>query len=123
MKKYLELAPNDAGSTHLKAEVIYNLGGYSYWTSRTEQRGYYLHVSPVKRETRDYNGRAVVLESFVAFSGYKQLVKPVTRKSAKAEAEAETLAEEALADLIRAVCSKNGLQLAAETATGETSAA
>ena len=106
MKKYIELEAN-AAATHLKIEVNYSLGGYNCFTGRQENRGYYLHVVPVTRETRD----GYALESFTAFSGIKQCVKTVTRKSAKAEAEAEEKASRIENTLIEWVCDKNGLPL------------
>lgn len=106
MKKYIEVkATRDA--SHLKIEVYYNLGGFNCFTYRNEQRGYYLSVTPVKRENR--NG--CTMEQFTAFTGIKQLVKPVNRKSTKAEAEAEAIAATMEADLIRYVCNKNGLEV------------
>lgn len=81
--KYYEVK-NKPGVTHLKAEVYYSLGGYNVFNSRNEDRGYYMSIVPVKRE--DYKGH--ILESFVAFSGMKQCVLPVHRKSQKKMDEA-----------------------------------
>lgn len=104
MKKYIELAGNGT-ATHIKIELRYNLGGFNCFTYTEEKRGYYLHVSPVTRENR--NG--YTMESFTAFSGVKQLIKPVSRKSAKAERDAETAALQIEKSLISWVCQKNGL--------------
>ena len=108
MKKYIPLKSNGTKSTHLSVELFYSLGGLNYWTSKEEPRGYYLSVTPVER----YERNGIGMEGFIAFSGLKTLVKPVTRKSAKAEREAEDLAPEFEADLIAAVLAKNGLALA-----------
>lgn len=62
-----------------RIEVDYTLGGYN------SQRGYYLHVQPVKRERG--------FEIFVAYTGVKQLVKAVERKSNKAYNEALIIVE------------------------------
>jgi hypothetical protein len=105
MKKYLEVKANDQKVTHLKCEVYYSLGGFNY------SRGYYASVTPVERS----NGYGCTIEGYVAFSGYKQIVKPVNRKSAKAEAEAERLAQPVLDMLIEVVLKKNGLELAVDT--------
>lgn len=107
MKKYIEVAENPAKVTHLKVEIYYNLGGYNYFTYKQEARGYYLSVSPVERI--DQNG--YVMETYSSFSGIKQCIKPVTRKSKKAEAEAEALADTFTDELIALVLEKNNLQL------------
>ena len=66
--------------THLMCECYYDLGGMNYFTSRVEQRGYYMSVSPVERTKRD----GFVSESYMAFSGKKFLISPAKRKSQKA---------------------------------------
>lgn len=106
MKKYIPVKENEY-TTHIKIELRYDPGGPNFAYGGMNKRGYYIHVSPVKRETR--NG--YTLESFVAFTGYKQLVKEVTRKSAKAEAQAEAEAAEILDIMIQRVCKENGLTL------------
>lgn len=68
----------------LRCELYYSLGGYNYFTYKSEPRGYYVSVTPVERERR--NG--YTMESVTAFSGVKVLVCEVNRKSKKAEAEA-----------------------------------
>ena len=105
MKKYIALQPGDNYASHVKIETAYSLGGYNYFTGKKEERGYYIHVQPVKRENR----HGVTLESFTAFSGIKQLVLPVSRKSAKAEREAEELAASIEKTLVGWVCKKNAL--------------
>lgn len=107
MKKYIPVKESEY-ATHIKIELRYNLGGFNCFTYAQEKRGYYIQVTPVKRETRD----GYALESFTAFTGYKQLVKEVTRKSAKAEAAAEAAAADILDIMIERVCRKNGLELA-----------
>ena len=102
-KKYLNLKSNGKNATHLKIELYYSLGGYNYFTYKQEGRGYYLSVVPVERA----NG----FEGFMAFSGIKQLVKPVARKSEKAAREAEKLAEGWEERLIAYVLSDQGLEL------------
>lgn len=106
MKKYIKLEPSN-NATHLLIETRYNPGGFNCFTYAQEPRGYYLHVTPVTREAR--NG--YTLESFAAFSGCKQLIKEVNRKSTKAEAEAEKAAAQIENTLISWVCSKNNLSI------------
>lgn len=103
MKTYLKLKDNVQKATHLKVETYYSLGGINYWTYKNEERGYYLSVVPVERG----NG----MEGFVAFSGVKQLLYAVKRKSKKAEEEAEKLSASCLESLISYVLSTNNLEL------------
>ena len=107
MKKYYAVKENSARTTHLKCEVYYSLGGYNYFTYKSEGRGYYASVTPVERST----SCGFASESYVAFTGIKQLVKPVSRRSAKAEADAEKLAEPVFDRLIEYVLNKQGLEL------------
>ena len=59
------------------------------------------------------------MEGFVAFTGVKQLVKAVSRKSAKAQAEAEKLAENVFDSMIEYILNKEGLELAIKVAERE----
>lgn len=104
MKLYYKVKENDKRVTDLKVEVYYSLGGMNYFTYRQEGRGYYLSVTPVERG----NG----FEGFMAFSGIKKLLREVKRKSAKAEAEAESMVEQEKQELIDYVLRQNGLELA-----------
>ncbi len=103
MKRYLKVKPNADKTTHLRVELIYNKGGLNVFTYQTERRGYYLHVTPVRREQN--------MESFIAFSGTKLLLKEVSRKGTKAEQEAERMAPGRLSELVNYICQKNGLEL------------
>ena len=111
MKKYIEIKENPAKVTHLRIELYYRLGGMNYFTGRTENRGYYLSVTPVERRISD---GGYTSESCTAFSGIKQNVKEVTRKSKKAEIEAEKLATDVVNNLIDYVLRNNGLEIAAQ---------
>lgn len=86
MKKY-ELIKDDL---NIKTEVYYNKGGMNYFTSRNEERGYYLSVSPVRRS---FSGNFVT-ESYTAFSGVKMLILPVKRQGEKAYKQAIELAKD-----------------------------
>ena len=103
MKKYIELTAPTRNATHIVIETYYNLGGYNPFTGKSEERGYYLSVSPAELK----NG----MESYTAFSGLKQLVKPVHRKSEKAAEQAADLAlQYYISDLVKTVCNRNGIQ-------------
>lgn len=98
MREYLR---TDKPLTWLKVETYYNKGGENVFTELQERRGYYLSVSPVKRERG--------FESYTAFSGLKLLLLEVGRKSPKQEANAEILARGKIPALVRLVCEKNGI--------------
>lgn len=104
MKYYATLPENSQHVTHIKIETYYNLGGYNPFTSKQEERGYYLSVSPVERRRTDYGA---MLESYVAFSGTKKCIKAVARKSKKAEEQAEENAKNYVRDLVLYVCTHN----------------
>lgn len=114
MLRYIELNEN-AAATHIKIELRYDLGGYDCFNYTPKKRGYYLHVYPVTRERRD----GYTLESFGAYTGTKYCVKEVTRKSAKAAAQAEENAQNYLNTLVTYVCQKNGFVIPAEFITPE----
>ena len=103
MKTYVLLKENNA-ATHLKIETYYNMGGMNYFTGKNEQRGYYLSVSPVTKAGRT--------ESYTAFTGTKKCIKAVSRKSAKAESDAEKIAIELVPALVQYVCTHNGIETA-----------
>ena len=65
--------------THLKVAVSYNKGGMNMWTYKDEARGYYLSVTPIKRESQD----GYCTETTTLFSGYKCFIHGATRFSSK----------------------------------------
>jgi len=101
-KEYLE-----KGGLTLSIQFYYSMGGMNYFTNTTESRGYYLSVSPVS-VSRDENGR-VRSESYSAFSGIKDCLLEVKRKSPKAQAEAEKLIEAKRKELISYIMKKNNI--------------
>lgn len=103
-KKYIEATGKDCN--RLEISLDYSLGGYNYWNGNNDGRGYYLYVSPVTITSREYNGRPYETVSQILGQGIKKLVKPVQRKSKKAEAEAIELAKQSEAELINYVCNK-----------------
>jgi hypothetical protein len=105
-KKFLELESN-AKATHLKVEVYYTKGGYSYFTGGTETRGIKLSVSPVSRSESE---GGIVVESYTAFTGFKKHLKDMARFSQKACDSFVVDANEEKT-LIEAVLLQNGLKL------------
>ena len=109
-KRYIELENPSRNATHLKIEVYYSLGGYNLFTYKPEERGYYLSVSPVCK----FNRNGVTMESYTAFSGIKKCIKPVSRQSKKAAAQAGEIAKNHIHELVTYVCNTNGLNVPTE---------
>lgn len=107
-KEYLELKTKNHNATHLKVEVYYDLGGMNYFTYTVKKRGYYISVTPVTYSK--FNG--MIVEGCTAFTGVYQLVKEVSRKSAKAANEAVELSNRFKKTLIDHVLKKQGIELA-----------
>lgn len=83
-------------NNYLKVELYYSLGGMNYFNYKNEQRGYYVSVCPVQRESRN----CFTSESYTAFSGRKMLVEPCARRGKKAEENALSKYEEAKKTLL-----------------------
>ena len=103
IKEYFKLKDNGKGKTHLKCELYYDLGGINYFTYQNEGRGYYVSVTPVER--------GEYFESATAFTGYKQLVQPCSRKSKKQQGAAAEKYSEVRDKLIEQVLIEQGLEL------------
>lgn len=108
MVKYLEVLPSDKKVTHIKVEVRYIKGGLNVFTGEHESRGYYLSVTPVERAV-GFHGATI--EGFMAFSGIKQCISSVSRRSDKQMRLAEEKAPEFEPEMIKYVCEKQGLTL------------
>lgn len=87
----------------IEVAVRYSIGGMNYFAGESQPRGYYLGATPLTR-----TGPFV---SYTMFSGFKTLLKPADRFSARVLAELEP--EEAdITKLVNAVALKNKLELA-----------
>jgi|SRR5690625_1323019 len=80
-KEYREID----GQTY-EVKLYYTLGGWNHFTSQEERRGYYLSVTPAQVNFDDEGN--VVSRTTRMFSGVKELLVEVTRKSKKREEEA-----------------------------------
>ena len=80
--KYYKVT-NHPTITHLKMELYYSKGGTNVWNSKTEDRGYYMSISPVKRERG--------IETYIGGPGIKRCILETQRKSKKKEEEAISL--------------------------------
>ncbi len=101
MIEYVNLKPNER-ATHIRIDMYYRKDS----TPRAP-RGYYLSVFPVTRETR----HGVTLESMECFSGSVRLLMEVSRKSAKAEKEAQERADLIRDIMVARMCSQHGLEV------------
>ena len=108
MKKIIYLDKPTEYANAIEIEVYYDKGGKNYFTCKDERRGYYLSVWPVLQSDG--------LVSYTLFTGTQVLLKEVTRKSAKAEAEAEEIAKGKVAVLVASVCNRNGIAIPNEVA-------
>ena len=104
MKKYIPVKANNNGTTDLRVELTYDLGGYNMFDYTKKARGYYLVVTPVTRERG--------MESFTAFTGLRRCIKEVKRKSKGAELAAIKDAELVEKAMIGRVLASNHLELA-----------
>lgn len=112
-EKFIPLKPSDKYHDNvLHVFVDYSLGGTNYFTSKAENRGYYLYVVPTERKERQYEGRSYFTLSTNIFSGKKYCLKQVSRRSKSAEAEAIKLAAENEDWLIKRVLEEGGFELA-----------
>ena len=105
MKKYIKIQENEKNISDLSIELYYHKGGDNY--IRFRERGYYISVMPVIREDRG----GVILETYGAFTGITQCVKPVERKSTRAEQEAQQRAAQIEKIIIDTVCAKNNISI------------
>jgi uncharacterized ubiquitin-like protein YukD len=107
-KRELKLLQLIEGShaTHLKITLSYNLGGINYFTYKNEERGVYLGITPVTIENKGTH----TMESFMVFSGVKELVLDMKRFNQK-KFDTLTVDGETEKRLTDYVLQKNNLQL------------
>ena len=80
-----------ANGTILYYRVSYDLGGYNYFTSQAIERGYYLII---QRQRNEFKAFTDLSDNAGAAN---MLLKTVSRKSKKAQSEADTMALDELA--------------------------
>jgi hypothetical protein len=99
--------------THLKVAVYYSKDGLNYATYKEEPKGYWLSVTPVKREVQgDY-----IIETMTGFSGYRCFICSGDRFNRKTlttlwanVVEDETNNEGAVAQMMERVKGEKSLQ-------------
>ena len=113
MKKYIPIVPTES-ENNLCLEVLYSKGGHNWFNGDNERRGYYLHCTPTLVKTdRLSNGTEYSTSTVTLGKGYKLMLKEVGRSSQKAEEEANRLAEEKEEFIVKEVCKRYDLELAA----------
>ena len=105
MKQYLK---TNKENTQIKIELNYSKGGINYFSGKNELRGYYLHMQPVQRETRE-NG--IIIEQYTPAKGYKALILETKRQSDKSYKTALEMIEETKQRMIEAIKEDSNLQL------------
>ena len=100
---YTAIPANPHGITHIKAYTAYRAG-----------RGYVLTVCPITKEARP--GYSVESVDLFGFRWGLYLVRPATRRGAKAERDGDAAAAEILARAVVQCCEANGLPLPEEVA-------
>jgi hypothetical protein len=84
--------------THIDVEVGYSRGGMNYFSGETEQRGYYVYVTPVVRKDGTM--------SFTLFNGLKKLLLPANRFTTKQFEKAVALSKNDAPEMIRRIIKK-----------------
>ncbi|MBR2302017.1 MAG: hypothetical protein IKA41_08735 [Bacteroidaceae bacterium] len=116
MKRYIDIVPT-RDENAICLETGYSEGGHNWYNGDCERRGYYLYCTPVQIENhKTSEGRDYKTFTQILGKGNKLLLKEVGRRSKKAEAEAELIAEEKASWLLNQVLNRYGLKLAEEDA-------
>lgn len=102
--RLIPLKENAEKNTHLEIQVYYSLGGMNYFTYKTEERGYYIKVTPVIKKG--------YCTTTTAFSGIKQCMIPCNRQSKKKAEEAANIPQSEYQHLIDRVLIRNNLEIA-----------
>ena len=114
LKRYIPI-PETEYCNCMQVEIYYTLGGYNVWNYKVDPRGFYLSITPMKHEVK--NG--YVSETYSAYTGLRQILLRVERRSKRAETIAVNEAAKILTPLIRQVCDKNNLPLPEEVVLHE----
>lgn len=111
MKKYIPIEPTEEENM-LCLTTGFDAGGTNWWNGQQTLKGYYLYCTPVlEKENALSDGTAYKTYTQQLGKGGKILLKSVSRRSKKTEAEAERIAFEKQDWLISEVCKKYGLQV------------
>lgn len=102
--RLIPLKENAEKNTHLEIKVYYSLGGMNYFTSRAEERGYYISVTPVIKKG--------CWTTTTMFSGIKQCMIPCNRQSKKKAEQAANIPQSEYQHLIDRVLIRNNLEIA-----------
>lgn len=79
-EKHYKLSESVDRNNAISVSISYNKGGRNVFTGNNEKRGWYFSITPCGIERR--NGYNMI--SICAFSGYKMLIREISRNSQKA---------------------------------------
>lgn len=87
---------------YVQADVYYTKGGYSYFTYKDTPRGYFVSAVRIGRYTTD-DGYEMESHTLFGGNGAKQLIKEVSRQTAKGDREALEFYEQNINEFVRKV--------------------
>lgn len=97
MALYKEYVKTETEGKEIKLAISFNKDSYNHRTGQPKVKGYYVTVVPVKIN-RSGN---IVMEEYVAFTGFNKALLPVDRQSAKRLETAKQLLETQKEELIK----------------------
>lgn len=78
----------DGEYNNIKVQVLYSKGGFNWFDGSNIDRGFYLSLTPVKREPHEMEHGIYWTETTQLGAGYKITTKTIAKKSQKAFREA-----------------------------------
>ena len=112
MSETIKSEYKNVGKQTFKIDLYYDLGGMNYFSGKCERRGYYLSITPVEIDKRNYKGNEISCVKFTGGSGIKDSLLEVKRKSKKAETLAISKAtDKRINELITYVINKENIAI------------
>ena len=112
MSETIKSEYKNVGKQTFKIDLYCDLGGMNYFSGKCERRGYYLSITPVEIDKRNYKGNEISCVKFTVGSGIKDLLLEVKRKSKKAETLAISKAtDKRINELITYVINKENIAI------------
>lgn len=87
---------------YIQADVYYTKGGYSYFSYKDTPRGYFISAVRIGRYTMK-GGYEMESHTLFGGDGAKQMVKEVSRQTAKGDREALEFYEQNIDEFVRKV--------------------
>ena len=106
IKMYMNVKNSD--TKKIKIETYYSKNKQNWFNGKYDERGYYVSALLVEV----VNKGTYTVESYtIPSSGYKILVKAVTRASKKQEEEADKQALQYINTLVDKICAENNIEI------------